>query len=114
VGDISDEYDRELRDVVDLGDGHYRVSARLATDELGDLYGIDLDDDDVDSVGGLMGKALGRLPLRGDTVVVSGLKLTADRVERRRLLAVTVEATPDLLAFQERRRAERAEVEHRD
>jgi CBS domain containing-hemolysin-like protein len=114
VGDISDEYDRELRDVVDLGDGHYRVSARLATDELGDLYGIDLDDDDVDSVGGLMGKALGRLPLRGDTVVVSGLRLTADRVERRRLLAVTVEATPDLLAFQERRRAERAEVEHRD
>lgn len=114
VGDISDEYDREMRDVVDLGDGHYRVSARVPTDELGDLYGIDLDDDDVDSVGGLMGKALGRLPLRGDTVVVSGLRLTADRVERRRLLAVTVEATPDLLAFQERRRAERAEVEHRD
>jgi len=111
VGDISDEYDREVRDVTDLGEGHYRVSARLPTDELGDLYGIDLDDDDVDSVGGLLGKALGRLPAAGATAVVSGLKLTAERVERRRLITVLVEATPDLLAFQERRRAERAEVE---
>lgn len=111
VGDISDEYDREARDVADLGDGHYRVSARLPTDELGDLYGIQLDDDDVDSVGGLLGKALGRLPATGATAVVSGLRLTAERVERRRLVTVLVEATPDLLAFQERRRAERAEVE---
>jgi CBS domain containing-hemolysin-like protein len=114
VGDISDEYDREVREVVDLGEGRYRVSARVPTDELGDLFGIDLDDDDVDSVGGLLGKALGRLPAAGASVVVSGLRITAERVERRRLLTVLVEATPDLLAFQERRRAERAEVEHRD
>jgi CBS domain containing-hemolysin-like protein len=114
VGDISDEYDREARDVVDLDDGIYRVSARLPTDELGDLFGIDLDDDDVDSVGGLLGKSLGRLPTKGASTVVSGLKLTAERVERRRLVTVLVEATPDLLAFQERRRAERAEVERHD
>jgi CBS domain containing-hemolysin-like protein len=114
VGDISDEYDREVREVVDLGEGLYRVSARLPTDELGDLFGIDLDDDDVDSVGGLLGKALGRLPTAGAASVVSGLKLTAERVERRRVVTVLVEATPDLLAFQERRRAERAEVERHD
>ncbi|GAA2087053.1 hemolysin family protein [Pseudolysinimonas kribbensis] len=114
VGDISDEYDREVREVVDLGDGLYRVSARLPTDELGDLFGIDLDDDDVDSVGGLLGKALGRLPTAGAATVVSGLKLTAERVERRRVVTVLVEATPDLLAFQERRRADRAEVERHD
>jgi CBS domain containing-hemolysin-like protein len=114
VGDISDEYDREVREIVDLGDGLYRVSARLPTDELGDLFGIDLDDDDVDSVGGLLGKGLGRLPTAGASSVVSGLKLTAERVERRRVVTVLVEATPDLLAFQERRRAERAEVERHD
>ncbi|PZQ88314.1 MAG: HlyC/CorC family transporter [Leifsonia xyli] len=93
VGDISDEYDREIPDVVQLGEGVYRVSARLPTDELGDLFGIELDDDDVDSVGGLLTKALGRLPVPGSTVVVSGLALTAERTEGRRkhLSSVVVE-----------------------
>ena len=65
VGDISDEYDHEAIEVEDLGDGRYRVSARLPVDELGELFGIELDDDDVDSVGGLLAKALGRLPHTG-------------------------------------------------
>ncbi|HXR44453.1 MAG TPA: hemolysin family protein [Pseudolysinimonas sp.] len=90
VGDISDEYDKELPDVVDLGDGRYRVSARLPTDELGDLFGIELDDDDVDSVGGLLTKALGRLPVAGSSATVSGLTLTADRTDRKRLSTVIV------------------------
>lgn len=90
VGDISDEYDREVADVEDLGDGRMRVSARLPIDELGDLFGIELEDDDVDSAGGLLTKALGRLPVRGSTVTHSGLVLTADRTEGRRKRVMTV------------------------
>ena len=99
VGDISDEYDRETPEVTPLGDGVYRVSARLPTDELGDLFGIELDDDDVDSAGGLLTKALGRLPEAGSTASVSGLRLRAERVEgRRRLLrTLIVEAEASLL-----------------
>ncbi|MCA9720362.1 MAG: hypothetical protein KC468_37215, partial [Myxococcales bacterium] len=44
-------------------------------------FGIELDDDEVDSVGGLLSKSLGRLPERGSSVVVSGLLLRAERVE---------------------------------
>lgn len=93
VGDISDEYDRETPDVVELSDGVYRVSARLPTDELGDLFGIELDDDDVDSVGGLLAKTLGRLPSPGSRATVSGLVLTAERTEgrRKRLSTLVVE-----------------------
>ncbi|TPX00638.1 CBS domain-containing protein, partial [Schumannella luteola] len=93
VGDISDEYDREVAEFVQLSDGVFRVSARLPTDELGDLFGIELDDDDVDSVGGLLTKTLGRLPVTGSTVTVSGLVLTAERTEgrRKRLSTVIVE-----------------------
>ncbi|WBU38926.1 hemolysin family protein [Homoserinibacter sp. YIM 151385] len=90
VGDISDEYDRDTPDITQLAVGVYRVSGRLATDELGDLFGIELDDDDVDSVGGLLTKTLGRLPVAGSQVVVSGLLLTAERVEGRRKLLHTV------------------------
>jgi CBS domain containing-hemolysin-like protein len=90
VGDISDEYDRETPDVTDLGDGVFRVSARLPKDELGDLFGIELDDDDVDSAGGLLIKAVGRLPDAGSRAVVSGLILRAERVEGRRKLLRTL------------------------
>ncbi|MEP6842703.1 MAG: hemolysin family protein [Pseudolysinimonas sp.] len=90
VGDISDEYDREETEVTKLSDGLYRVSAKLPTDELGDLFGIELDDDDVDSVGGLLAKALGRLPVTGSAATVSGLVITAERTEGRRKHLTTV------------------------
>lgn len=96
VGDISDEYDRDVTEVTELADGRYRVSAKLPTDELGDLFGIELDDDDVDSVGGLLTKAIGRLPVTGSSATVSGLVLTAERTEGRRkqLATVLVERDP--------------------
>ena len=90
VGDISDEYDSDASEWEELGDGRYRVSARLPVDELGDLFGIDLEDDEVDSVGGLLTKVLGRLPVAGSVAEVSGLVLTAERTEGRRKQLVTV------------------------
>ena len=90
VGDISDEYDSDTDDVEHLGGGRYRVSARLPVDELGDLFGLDLEDDEVDSVGGLLTKAFGRLPVAGSQAEVSGLILVAERTEGRRKRVVTV------------------------
>ncbi len=90
VGDISDEYDSDTDDVEHLGGGRYRVSARLPVDELGDLFGLDLEDDEVDSVGGLLTKAFGRLPVAGSQAEVSGLILIAERTEGRRKRVVTV------------------------
>ncbi|WP_394552094.1 hemolysin family protein [Agromyces sp. MMS24-JH15] len=95
VGDISDEYDREAVQVEDLGDGRFRVNARLPIDELGELFGIELEDDDVDSVGGLLAKELGRLPEPGVRVHVSGLLLEAERIEGRRRRIATILAWAD-------------------
>jgi CBS domain containing-hemolysin-like protein len=99
VGDISDEYDHEVALVESVGQGRFRVSARLPVDELGELFGIELDDDDVDSVGGLLSKALGRLPIAGSRVSTSGLVLTAERTEgrRKRLSTVLVERDTPLI-----------------
>jgi Mg2+/Co2+ transporter CorC len=102
VGDISDEYDQEVVDHRELSAGVHLVSARMPVDELGDLFGIELDDDDVDSVGGLLTKALGRLPEKGSQAIVSGLVLTANRTEGRRrdLQTVRVERDPALVDSQ--------------
>ena len=99
VGDISDEYDNDVAEVEDLGNGRYRVSARLAIDELGDLFGLELEDDEVDSVGGLITKVLGKLPTAGSSAEFSGLVLTADRTEgrRKRLSTVLVERDQALI-----------------
>jgi CBS domain containing-hemolysin-like protein len=90
VGEISDEYDKDLPDVDDLGDGRFRVNASYSLAELGELLELELEDEDVDSVGGLFAKELGRLPGRGDEVSVSGLVITADRIEGRRKRLITV------------------------
>ena len=98
VGDISDEHDREAPDLVALGEGRYRFAARYNIADLGEVFGIELEDDEVDSVGGLLTKGLGRLPVAGATVSVSGLRLTAERVEGRRLRTVIAERDPALVA----------------
>ncbi|BBX62351.1 UPF0053 protein [Mycobacterium saskatchewanense] len=80
VGEIADEYDQaETAPVEDLGDKHFRVSARLPIEDVGELYGVDFDDDlDVDTVGGLLALELGRVPLPGAEVVSHGLRLHAE------------------------------------
>jgi magnesium and cobalt exporter, CNNM family len=102
VGDISDEYDREAAQVEDLGGGRYRVNARLPIDELGELFGLDLEDEDVDSAGGLLAKELGQLPLPGERVTVSGLILEAERTEgrRKRIATILVERDQALIDAQ--------------
>lgn len=84
VGEIVDEYDTESAEVVPLGGGSYRVSARMSIDDLGELFDIELDDDEVDTVGGLLAKALGRVPIVGSRVEVGGISLLAERLEGRR------------------------------
>lgn len=80
VGEIADEYDgAETAPVEDLGDNRFRVSARLPIEDLGELYGVEFDDDlDVDTVGGLLALELGRVPLPGAEVMSHGLRLHAE------------------------------------
>lgn len=99
VGDIADEHDRGAPEVEQLSEQRFRVATRLPLDELGELFGLELDDDDVDSVGGLLAKELGRLPEVGDKVTVSGLIIEADRSgsHRKRVTRAIVEPDQDLI-----------------
>ena len=90
VGELTDEHDRAEPVVEHLGDGLVRVPARLPVDELGELFGLDLEDDDVDSAGGLLAKALGKVPIPGAEVEVEGLHLQAERAGGRRRQVATI------------------------
>jgi CBS domain containing-hemolysin-like protein len=90
VGEITDEYDREAPEVEDLGDGRYRVAATMHVDDLAELLDVDLEEDEVDTVGGLIGKTIGKVPILGSTCEVAGLVLTAERMSGRRHRIATV------------------------
>jgi CBS domain containing-hemolysin-like protein len=84
VGEITDEYDEEEIETETLADGSVRVSSRYPIDDLDELFGFDVDEEDVDSVGGLMAKHLGLVPIPGSQVVAHGLRFTAEDTAGRR------------------------------
>ena len=99
IGNISDEHDNDLPEITELEDGWIRVSTRLSLFDLGEHFELELEDEDVDSVGGLLAKQLGRLPARNDQIEFSGLIIRVDRVEGRRKRVVTalVRMSDDLI-----------------
>jgi CBS domain containing-hemolysin-like protein len=87
VGEIADEYDTaEIPDVEDLGEGRLRVNARLSVDDLADLVPVEVSSevDDVDTVGGLLARRLGVVPIPGTFVDIDGYRLTAEQAAGRR------------------------------
>jgi CBS domain containing-hemolysin-like protein len=86
VGEIADEHDGFQRPPVEaLPDGSMRVTARLPVEDLAELFGVELpEDDDVETVGGLLARELGRVPIEGASADVGGLRLVAESTGGRR------------------------------
>jgi CBS domain containing-hemolysin-like protein len=90
VGEIVDEYDKEEPLVEPLGDGALRVDAKLGIDEVNELLGIELPDDDWDTVGGLVYELTGRVPVPGETVRFASIEFQTERVTGRRIQKVVI------------------------
>ena len=86
VGEIADEHDRFQRPPVEeLPDGSVRITARLPVEDLAALFDVELpEDDDVETVGGLLARELGVVPIEGSEAEVAGLKLVAESTGGRR------------------------------
>ncbi|MDO8464494.1 MAG: transporter associated domain-containing protein [Gallionella sp.] len=93
VGDIEDEYDfnEDEDNIIPDGAGHYRVKADTEIDDFNEALGTEFSDEECDTVGGLVLKAAGQLPKRGDRVPIGGLTFTVLRADSRRLYSLLVE-----------------------
>jgi CBS domain containing-hemolysin-like protein len=96
VGEIADEYDREEPEVLEVGDGVYRVSGKASIDDVNELLGTELPDEEWDTVAGLFLDLLGRMPERGEETSFRGLSLRAERVQGRRIASVMITRSPEL------------------
>ncbi len=65
VGEIADEYDKEQPPVEWFGEDRARVTARLPVEELAELFGVAIEAEDVETVGGLLAQQLGKVPIAG-------------------------------------------------
>jgi putative hemolysin len=95
VGEIADEYDLEEPEVLELGDGVYRVSGKASIDDINELLGTDLPDEEWDTVAGLLLDLLGRMPESGEEVAFRALSLKADKVQGRRIASVIITRSYD-------------------
>jgi putative hemolysin len=97
VGEIQDEYDEEEPLIVKISADEARVDGRVSVDDLEELFDVTLgleDEDEYDTVGGLIYHRVGGVPKPGDRVVVEGLTLTVETTEHRRVGTVLVVRDP--------------------
>jgi len=90
VGEITDEYDREEPEVVEVAEGVFRVDGKVAIDEVNELLDVELPDEEWDTVGGLMLGLLGSIPAEGQEVVFADLVFAAEQVQGRRIAKILI------------------------
>ena len=99
VGELTDEHDRHSIEPEEIVPGVWRVPSRYPISELGELLGREIEDEDVDSVGGLLAKAIGKVPLPGASGTLAGVIMPAEeaRGRRRQVSTIVCQLDPDAL-----------------
>ena len=91
VGDIQDEFDEEERpDAEKRGENLYSIDAKMLLEELEDEFGISIDDEDVDTVGGWLNDKLGGEPRVGQSAACDGNTFYVEEVEGVRIIRVLI------------------------
>ncbi len=90
VGEIQDEYDREEVTIERVTDSEAVVDARVGLDELNELFDLEIESEDFDTLGGFVYHQLGRMPAPGDEVQADGLTMRVLSVAGRRIKKVRV------------------------
>ncbi|RCS58412.1 HlyC/CorC family transporter [Parvibium lacunae] len=101
VGDIEDEYDfdEEADNILLASDGRYRVRALTEITHFNETFGTQFSDEDVDTVGGLISDHLGRVPRRGEKILLDNIQFEVLRADARQvhlLLAEKTRSAPSL------------------
>ena len=93
VGEIDDEHDPQEAEHIQEQGSHWNVMALTRIDEFNEYFSADLDDDDYETVGGLVMREFGRLPRRGESVRRGGFEFKVAQADRRRIHRLEVTRT---------------------
>ena len=86
VGDIDDEHDPEEVEPIQKRDGNrYQVLALTRIEDFNEYFGVHMDDLAFDTVGGLVMHEFGRLPRRGESIAIGGIRFEVIQADQRRI-----------------------------
>lgn len=95
VGEIEDEYDSNDDELVEVDDGSFVISTRMTISDFADYFDVKIDEDDVNSVGGLLTKLIDRVPIDGSSAAIEGLNIEAMEGQGRRHRITHVRVTKE-------------------
>ncbi|AXP56009.1 CNNM family magnesium/cobalt transport protein CorC [Haemophilus influenzae] len=99
VGDIEDEFDEEeIADIRQLSRHTYAVRALTDIDDFNEQFNTDFDDEEVDTIGGLIMQTFGYLPKRGEEIILKNLQFKVTSADSRRLIQLRVTVPDEHLA----------------
>ena len=90
VGDLPDEHDQRYLGIHRIGPGQWNIEGKTDIDDFEEFFGLESNDKDVDTVGGLLLSHSEQLPSQGDRINIHGLELTVIEVNNRRIENLTV------------------------
>jgi CBS domain containing-hemolysin-like protein len=94
VGEIRDEYDSEAEPIVKEADDTYVFSGKVATSDMTDKLGVEIEGDGFETVGGYVLARVGRVPVVGERFTTDGLNVEILEAERRRIHKVRIRRLP--------------------
>lgn len=96
VGDIEDEFDdEETVEIRKLSKKTYSIKALLTIEEFNEAFNTDFNDDELDTIGGIVMTAFGHLPTRGETINIDGYHFKVTAADNRRILQLQVTVPTD-------------------
>jgi len=99
IGEVQDEFDEEESNIKEIGENKYSANGMMRTDEIAEFFELDedkFDEEDIETIAGLVVKFLGRIANVGDEVEFNGLKFTVSEVDGARITKLIIEKLPEL------------------
>ncbi len=100
-GDIQDEYDEEESPIRQMGPNDFIVNARTPLEEAALFMGLSIQDEDVETVGGWLMHAAGRIPQKGEVLRVNGFRVTVLDGTRNAVFRIRIEILTEKPAHHE-------------
>lgn len=88
VGDIQDEFDNEVEDILEIGSGTYLCDARVDIEDLNEKLKLDLPEEDFDTLGGFVFDMFGKIPVKYEKVVYKGTDLIIQEMDGHKIKTV--------------------------
>ena len=98
IGEVQDEFDEEESNIKQIGENKYAANGMMRTDEIAEFFELDeekFDEEDIETIAGLVVKLLGRIANVGDEVEFNGLKFTVDEIDGARVTKLIIEKLPE-------------------